>query len=134
MRPTSAVTELQIIRLGGASGHAFEPLEPSEWCAAVEATAGVRLAAAGAATPNPRTGEVVRLWAHDRDRVDAEVELADGSWRPVFRWHASGWVGVHVDFDVSDGAAPETAATFDLAAALSARVVDGHGNLQPDPR
>lgn len=129
-----ALPELQIMRLGGPGGFTFQPLVLEAWIAAVDTTPGVRLAPEGAAVPNARTGEIVRLWRYDKDRADAEVQLADGVWKPVFRWHTSGWVALPLDFDATDAAAPETAALFALAEVLGASVVDGQGTRHPDPR
>ncbi len=125
--------ELQLMRLGGAGGYQFQPITLGDWCEAIDARAGIRLCEAGAATPNARTGEVLTLWVGDKDRADAEVELPDGTWRPTFRWHNSGYAVVPLSFDATDSAAPQTRALFALAETLEAVVVDGRGTRWEAP-
>ena len=113
------------MRLGGPAGATYVPITEAEWRAGIAAVDGLRVAAAGAVTTNARTGEVIQLW-HEREtpRLDAEVALDDGVWKPLLRWHASGHATVPVDFDPGDPDEPETRALLALAGHLGATVID----------
>lgn len=96
------------------------PIALSEWCAAVEATEGVRLFAASAHTiTNPKTGEVISIGARDGD---TEVFFPDiGEWRSVFRWRGDS-AAFSARFDPTETSHPVWRAAVALATRLKAAI------------
>ena len=100
------------------------PIALSDWCAAVQRTAGVRLANGDDVITNPKTGETIRI---RNLGGDAEMFVSAGArWYRVFCW-SEGRISFKAppDFLEPDSALRRLAA--ELARALGASLVGDEG-------
>jgi len=128
------VGQLFVMRLGPERNR-YEPIAKDAWCAAIEATDGVRLVSGGERAPNLRTGGATSLWK--QIPCDAEVAVigTDGepTWIPLFSWQDSGSALINRVFDPTDPEDPRTQALFAVAKALDACVTDDQGQVLDPP-
>jgi hypothetical protein len=101
------------------------PITLSDWHAAVQQTAGVRMASGDYETTNSETGEIIKLRNAGGD-AEAFFSL-DASWRRVFRWSPSGRVSFNAprDFDMLG----IRRVAIELARTLGASLVGDEGEI-----
>jgi hypothetical protein len=103
-----------------------QPIALSEWRAAVESIAGVRMFAASAHTiTNPATGEVISA---ETCNGDAEVLFPEGEWHCAFRWRGKS-AAFAARFVPTETSHPVWKAAVALATGLGAVIRGDEGEI-----
>jgi hypothetical protein len=102
------------------------PIALSDWCAAVQRTAGVRLADGDLEIADPRAGKIIRL-----PNLGGDAEMffpAEARWQRVFYWR-SGRISFKASFDFVEPGSDIRRLAAELARALGASLVGDEGEI-----
>ena len=102
------------------------PISLSDWCAAVQQTAGVRLANGNHEVTDRKTGKIIR---HRNPGGDAEMLFPAGaSWHRVFYW-SSGRILFKASPDFLEPGSDIRRVAAELARAVGASLVGDQGEI-----